>query len=130
MAFRVPYAINIEKETINNEAYRRVVWTGDNLQVVLMSLLPQEIIDMEIHNNTDQFIRVEKGTMKVLIGQSPYDGSNFIEYHLNDGDTIMIPQQHYHKIMNEGTDQLKIYTIYGPPNHPHDRFQMTKPDND
>lgn len=130
MALRKPFAFNIEKVTVENKAYRYVVWTGNNLQVVLMSLLPSEVIDMELHPNIDQFFRVEKGKMKARIGKVPYDQTNFYEYHLGDGDVLLIPRGHYHEIANEGSDELKLYSIYSPPNHPHNRYQEVKPVND
>lgn len=130
MAFRVPFAINIEEATINNTAFRHVIWTGANQQLVLMSLLPNEVIDMEVHPNVDQFFRVEKGNMRVRISAYPYDQIHFLEYHLCDGGIVEIPQGHYHEIMNEGSDELKLYSIYSPPNHPPDRYQLTKPSED
>jgi mannose-6-phosphate isomerase-like protein (cupin superfamily) len=130
MALREPFAFNIEKITIENKAYRRVVWTGNNIQVVLMSLLPSQVIDMEVHPNIEQFFRVEKGSMKAIISKNLFDQTSFYEYHLKDGDVLLIPLGHYHQITNEGCDELKLYSIYSPPNHPHNRYQEIKPIND
>lgn len=127
MALNTPFAINIEQSTLNNNYYRNVIWTGSNIQLVLMSLLPGEVIDMEIHNDIDQFIRIEKGNMRALISK---DGITFDEYILKDNDIIIIPRQHYHQIENIGNEDLKLYSIYGPPNHPFNRLQLNKPSND
>jgi mannose-6-phosphate isomerase-like protein (cupin superfamily) len=120
-------AFHIEDITIKNEAFRNVIWTGNNMQLVLMSLQPSEKIDMEVHTENDQFFRIEQGTMKVLISINPNNFHDFHEYHLKNGDVIIIPAGHYHEIYNEGFDDLKVYTIYSPPHHPPDRYDAIKP---
>lgn len=127
MAVQIPYAINIEKETINNNVYRRVVWTGNTMQVVLQSLLPNETVEMEIHCVNDQFIRIEAGQAEILVGEKAESKSILIQYHLKDGDAIMIPALHYHKITNEGKVPLKLYTIYSPPDHPYNQIDIINP---
>jgi len=110
---------NIEEETIKNNAFRRVVFTGNTLQLVLMSLLPNEDIGMEVHDNVDQFFRIEKGEGLLEIeGQ----GSQPVK----DGFSILITAGTKHNVKNIGSEPLKLYTIYGPPNHPADRVQKTK----
>lgn len=121
-----PFALNIEKATLDNNAYRRVIWTGTYQQLVLMSLNPQEYIDMEIHPNTDQFFRLEQGNIRVRVSKNSLDKINFIEYHLKNGDIIEIPRNHYHEIYNEGSEQVKLYTIYSPPHHISTRLDITK----
>ncbi len=101
--------VNIEEETIANEDFRRVLYTGENLQLVLMSLKPGEEIGMETHDTIDQFFRFEAGTGKCIINQA--------EYEVTDGDSIIIPAGSEHNIINTGDDELKMYTIYSPPNH-------------
>ena len=110
---------NIEEETIKNNAFRKVVFTGNTLQLVLMSLLPNEDIGMEVHDNVDQFFRIEKGEGLLEIeGQ----GSQPVK----DGFSILITAGTKHNVKNIGSETLKLYTIYGPPNHPADRLQNTK----
>lgn len=110
---------NIEKETVENNAFRRVIFTGNNLQLVLMSLLPGEDIGMEVHKNVDQFFRVEEG-------EGMLEVKNQGTFPLTAGSSIVIRQGTYHNIMNNGKESLKLYTLYAPPNHPPDRLQNTK----
>lgn len=117
---------NIEKDTINNTNYRKVISTQANIQLVLMSLKPNEEIGNEIHENIDQFFRIEKGKGKAIIKT----GDKYEEFELTDGNIIIIPKGTYHNIINTGSDDLKLYTIYSPPNHPSDRIQLNKPEQD
>ena len=111
---------NIEKETLGNDNFRKVLYTGKHLQLVLMSLKVGEEIGEEIHQNNDQFFRFESGTGKCTI-----DENNF---HVTDGDVILVPAGAKHNVINTGTNAFKMYTIYGPPNH-HDRtIRVTKED--
>jgi len=99
---------NIEKETIENKEYRKILNTGKYMQLVSMSLKPHENIPLELHI-ADQFIRVEKGIASVIISKN--------NYKLEDGDCIVIPANTEHYIENIGRDDLKLYTIYSPPQH-------------
>jgi mannose-6-phosphate isomerase-like protein (cupin superfamily) len=117
---------NIETSTIKNPNYRKVVFTGEHLQVVLMSLRPREEIGMEVHLDTDQFIRVEKGkaTAKISLKQfsvetkTPLASLEYQTFGLTDGVVIIVPAGHYHNIINRSADEpLKLYTIYAPPHH-------------
>ncbi len=100
---------NIEKDTRENENFRKVVYTGKHSQLVLMSLKPGEEIGMEVHKDNDQFFRFESGTGKVLI-----DGN---EYAVSDGSAVIVPSGVPHNVINTGTDDLKMYTIYSPAHH-------------
>jgi mannose-6-phosphate isomerase-like protein (cupin superfamily) len=101
---------DIEARSIENRKYRKVVFTGKHFQVVLMSLKPFEEIGMEIHEDTDQFFRVEKGRMVAIVGGR--------YYYLKSGDVIIVPAGTYHNIKNRSTKAyLKLYTIYAPPEH-------------
>lgn len=112
------YIVNIEKETLENKNFRKVLYTAKNSQLVVMSLLPKEEIGMEIHQ-LDQFIRIEKGN-----GQSILNGK---EYELNDGSAIVIPAGTEHNIINTSeTEEMKLYTIYSPPNHQDGKIHATK----
>jgi mannose-6-phosphate isomerase-like protein (cupin superfamily) len=110
---------NIEKETLENGNFRRVLYTGKHSQLVLMSLKPQEEIGMEVHEENDQFFRFEKGEGKCLI-----DGN---EYDLKDGAAIIVPAGAEHNIINTSeTDELKLYTIYSPAHHQEGVVRSTK----
>jgi len=113
-----PLAIDIEETTRENPNYRQVVYTG-KFQLVIMSLLPGQDIGLEVHEDRDQFFRVESGTGIALIGN--------VEYELKDGSAVVIPAGYQHNIINTGTEELKVYTIYSKPEHPFNRFQPVKP---
>jgi mannose-6-phosphate isomerase-like protein (cupin superfamily) len=110
-----PWIVNIEEATITNENYRIANWTGKYLQLVIMSLKPGEIIDLEMHEGTDQFIRIEEGEARVLMGKTE-DKLSFDEKVTADW-AVLIPAGYWHKIENTGNTDLKIYTLYGPPEH-------------
>lgn len=115
------YKINIEKETLANNNFRKVLYTGKHSQLVLMSLLPKEEIGMEVHLRNDQFFRFEKGKGKCII-----DGN---KYYVGNGDVIIVPAGAHHNIINtSGTDKLKLYTLYSPPNHKDGIVRATKKD--
>jgi len=101
---------DIEKDTVENDDFRKVLYTGKHLQLVLMILKPGEDIGQETHETIDQFFRFEEGTGKCIINDAEYD--------LKPGDVIIIPAGSEHNITNTGdSDDLKMYTIYTPPNH-------------
>lgn len=103
------FYINIEKETIGNRFYRKVLYTTDQLQLVLMSLEPGQEIGMETHPDTTQFIRIEKGIGRAIIGSH--------QITLTDGVAVMIPAGKSHNIINTGKKKMKLYTLYSPPEH-------------
>ena len=110
---------NIEKSSLGNTDFRQVIYTGKFMQLVLMSLKPNEEIGMEVHDNIDQFFRFEKGNGKVII-----EGE---EMEVGDGDVVVIPAGSQHNIINTSSDaDLKLYTIYAPPNHPEGTVHKTK----
>ena len=112
---------NIEKDTLENNNFRQVLYTGKHLQLVLMSLKIGEEIGEETHQNTDQFFRFESGSGKCII-----DGN---EYLVKDGDVIVIPSGAKHNIINiDSQTELKMYTLYGPPNHKEGTIRVTKDD--
>jgi mannose-6-phosphate isomerase-like protein (cupin superfamily) len=110
-----PSVMDIEKTTIDNEHYRLANWTGENFQLVLMSLKPGEEINLERHGNRDQFIRIEQGKARVLMGKSE-DKLSF-DKTVSDDWAILIPAGYWHNIKNIGETELKLYSIYGPPEH-------------
>lgn len=113
------YNANIEKDTITNTNFRKVLYTGKHCQLVLMSLKPNEEIGMEVHTDNDQFFRFEKGEGKCII-----DGN---EYALTDGSVIIVPAGAQHNIINtSSTEDLKLYTIYSPAHHKDGVVRATK----
>lgn len=100
---------NIEEETVNNDSFRKVLYTASNLQLVLMSLKPGEEIGEEVHEDIDQFFRIDGGNGICII--------NGNEYELTNGSAIIVPKGSKHNIINNGNEPLKLYTIYSPPNH-------------
>jgi len=112
------FAIDIEDATKQNTNYRKVIYTDQNIQIVLMGLISGEDIPSEIHNGT-QFIRVESGKGLAIVNNK--------KYILRDGDIITIPPHHKHYVKNNGNTMLKLYSIYSPPEHPINTLQETQP---
>lgn len=111
-----PWVLDIEDATIDNSNYRIAKWTGEYMQMVLMSLKPGETIDLEIHKDIDQFIRIEQGEALVLMGKSE-DNLTFNK-NVSDDWSIFIPAGYWHQVRNTGDADLKLYTIYTPSEHP------------
>jgi len=104
------FKIDIEKETIDNVDFRKVLYTGEHMQLVLMTLKPGEEIGLEVHPTIDQFFRFEEGKGKCIINQT--------EYNVKDGDSVIVPANSEHNIINTSDkDNFKMYTIYTPPHH-------------
>ena len=117
------YSTNIETDTIENEFYRKVLFTGEKMQLVVMSLKPGEDIPLEIHNGIDQFIRIEKGKAYVKIGEE--------EFNLKDDDVIIIPSGNHHYVKNTSSEkELKLYSIYAGPEHAPGTIHKTKAEAD
>jgi mannose-6-phosphate isomerase-like protein (cupin superfamily) len=115
------YNSNIEKETLENSNFRKVLYTAKHCQLVLMSLKPNEDIGMEVHTDNDQFFRFEKGQGKCII-----DGN---EYSVADGFAVVVPAGAQHNIINiSATEDLKLYTIYSPAHHKDGIVRTTKED--
>ena len=112
------YVDNIEKSTLENENFRKVLYTAKNSQLVLMSLKPGEDIGEEVHE-LDQFLRIEKGTGKAVL-----DG---VEYEIGDGSAIVVPAGTGHNIINTSSqEEMKLYTLYSPPEHQDGVVRATK----
>lgn len=103
------YVDNIEEKTEDNANFREVVYTGNHLQLVVMSLKPGEDIGEEVHPKVDQFFRVEEGKGKIVM-----DGE---ETEFDEGFAIVVPSGVRHNLFNTGDEDLKLYTIYAPVNH-------------
>jgi len=112
---------NIERDTLKNKNFRKVLYTGQRSQLVLMSLAPREEIGAEVHEENDQFLRFEAGRGRVEI-----DGN---KYTVKDGDAVIVPAGAKHNVINTSrTDELKLYTIYSPPHHKDQIIRTTKQD--
>ena len=115
------YSTPIEIETKKNSDFRRVLYTGKYSQLVLMNLKPMEEIGMETHPNIDQFFRFEEGEGKAII-----DG---VEHKIKDGDAVIVPAGAKHNVVNTSKNsELKLYTIYSPPEHQDKVVRHTKAD--
>jgi len=113
------YINNIEKDTLENNNFRKVLYTAKHSQLVLMSLKPKEEIGMEVHPDNDQFFRFEKGIGKVII-----DGN---EYEISDGFAVVVPAGAQHNVVNTSdNEELKLYTIYSPAHHQDGIIRNTK----
>lgn len=111
------YVANIEKLSLENENFRKVLYTDKNSQLVLMSLLTHEEIGQEIHD-VDQFLRVEKGT-----GTAVLDG---VSHDISDGSVIIVPAGTKHNVINTSSGSMKLYTLYMPPHHKDGVVHKTK----
>jgi mannose-6-phosphate isomerase-like protein (cupin superfamily) len=110
---------NIEQLTLENDDFRRVLYTAAHSQLVLMSLKPNEDIGLEVHEDNDQFFRFESGQGRVII-----DGN---EYDVKDGSAIVVPAGAEHNVVNRsGSEALKLYTIYSPAHHKDGVVRATK----
>ena len=113
------FSTNIEKATLENGNFRKVLYTSKHSQLVLMSLKPREEIGMEVHDENDQFFRFEKGQGKCII--------NGNEYEVGDGFAVVVPAGALHNIINTSkTEDLKLYTIYSPAHHKDKIVRATK----
>lgn len=123
-----PYVVNIDEATKQNNNFRTALWTGNHLQVTLMSINVGDDIGLEIHPAVDQFIRIEEGQASVRMGKNK-DNLDF-QANAGDGFAIMVPSGTWHNVINTGTTPLKVYSIYAPPQHPHGVLQASKSMND
>lgn len=121
-----PFVINIETATLQNDNFRTTLWTGEHLQVALMSLNPGEDIGLEIHPDTDQFLRIEQGEGRVSMGARKENMS--FRKNVSDNDIIVVPAGTWHNVTNTGRGPLKLYTIYAPPKHAFGTVHKTKED--
>ena len=119
-----PWVVDIEELTTSNQNFRTTWWTGNQLQMAVMSLQPGEDIGLEVHQKGDQFIRVEEGKARVQMGTSK---SN-LSYDKTVGDdwAMFIPEGYWHNITNAGKTELKVYVLYAPPEHPAGTIHPTK----
>jgi len=121
-----PYVVNIEHVTKQNNTFRTALWTGDHFQVTVMSIPVGSDIGLEVHPNTDQFIRIEEGQGLVQMGKTrdhlDFQAPAYVDY------ATMIPAGVWHNLTNTGNTPLKVYVIYAPPEHPYGTVHATKAD--
>lgn len=119
-----PFVTNIEEDTLANEYYRQTLWTGKNMQMTVMSIQPGDDIGLEVHEDHDQFLRIEEGLGLVQMGDAE-DSLDF-EENVEDDFIVMVPAGKWHNITNTGDKPLKVYSIYAPAEHPHGTVHKTK----
>jgi mannose-6-phosphate isomerase-like protein (cupin superfamily) len=118
------YVGPIEKQTLSNNYFRQVLFTGKYAQLVVMCLQPGEEIGNEVHAKVDQFFRIEQGEATFVFGGKE-------KHQVKDGDAVIVPAGTYHNVINASkTTALKLYTIYSPPNHPDKTVHKTKAEAD
>ena len=118
------YVGQIEKATLKNGYFRQVLFTGKHSQLVVMCLQPNEEIGNEVHSSVDQFFRIEEGNAKFVFNDKE-------EHIVGDGDAVVVPAGTFHNVINtSSTKQLKLYTVYSPPNHPDGTVHKTKVEAD
>ncbi|HOO23032.1 MAG TPA: cupin domain-containing protein [Clostridia bacterium] len=123
-----PFVTNIRRATMLNPYFRTALWTGNNLQLTLMSIPVGGEIGLEMHPDTDQFLRIEAGYGQVMMGPNPEK----LSYQSNvvEGYAIFIPAGTYHNLVNIGNIPIKLYSIYAPPQHPRGTVHQTKAEAD
>lgn len=121
-----PFVVNIEEASKQNDNFRLALWTGEHLQLTLMSINVGEDIGLEIHPDLDQFIRIEQGQGIVRMG----DRRDRLDFQrtVSDGYVFVIPAGKWHNLINTGNVPIKLYSIYAPPQHPRGTVHETKAD--
>ena len=117
---------DVTKITLENDTFRRVVFTGEHTQLTLMSLAPGEEIGWESHGHLDQFLRLEQGRARVDLGKSE-DGVDE-SHEVEDDWAFIVPAGVWHNVVNTGNGELKLYSLYSPPEHPDGTVHVTKAD--
>ena len=122
------WSANIEAATTDNSTFRTVLFTGKHMQLTVMSIGPGEDIGLEVHGHIDQFLRVEAGSAKVVMG--PAKDKLDETHELSDDWAVIVPAGTWHNVINTGSTPLKLYSIYTPPEHPPETVHRTKADAD
>lgn len=119
-----PYIVNIEEATLENDTFRTALWTGGQLQMTVMSIPVGGDVGLEVHGKEDQFLRVEQGRARVLMGESKDDFT--FDEEVGDDWVILVPKGYWHNIVNIGDEPLKLYSLYAPPHHAHGTVHETQ----
>ena len=123
-----PYVVNIEELTVANDTFRTAVWTGSNMQMTVMAIQPGDDIGAEVHDDHDQFLRIEQGAARVVMGDSADDLS--FDVPAEADFAILVPAGKWHNVINTGDVPLKLYSIYAPSEHPFGTIHQTKAEAD
>ena len=115
---------DIERETLDNDTFRTVLFTGEHTQLTVMRLGPGEDIGREAHDHNDQFIRIEQGTARVELGAT--EDAVDETYDVRDDWAAIVPSGVWHNVVNTGEGELKLYSLYSPPEHPDGTVHRTK----
>ena len=119
-----PFVTDIEEATVGNDTYRTALWTGRNLQLTVMSIEPGHDVGLEVHDDHDQFLRIEEGTARVQMGPAREDLA--FDETVGDDHAVFVPAGSWHNLTNVGDRPLKLYSIYAPAEHPHGTVHATK----
>jgi mannose-6-phosphate isomerase-like protein (cupin superfamily) len=117
---------DIERETLENTTFRTVVFTGEHTQLTVMSIEPGDDIGREVHPEHDQFLRIEQGTARVELSRSENDVEQ--SHDAAAEWAVIVPAGIWHNVVNTGSDALKVYSLYSPPEHPDGTVHLTKAD--
>lgn len=123
-----PFVTNIEEKTLENTNYRTTLWSGKYMQMTVMAIAPGDDIGLEVHEDHDQFLRVEQGRGRVQMG--PAQDQLDFDKEVGDDWVILVPAGSWHNVTNIGDEPLKVYSLYGPPEHPHGTVHATKAESD
>ncbi len=123
-----PFVTDIEAATLANENYRTTLWTGEHLQMTVMAIEPGHDIGLEVHDDRDQFLRLEAGRGRVQMGPSETDLP--FDREVEDDWVVLVPAGTWHNITNIGDQTMKVYALYAPPEHPHGTVHPTKAEAD
>jgi mannose-6-phosphate isomerase-like protein (cupin superfamily) len=115
---------DIERATLDNDTFRTVLFTGEHTQLTVMRLAPGEDIGREAHPHLDQFIRFERGTARFELGRS--EGKVDETHDVEDDWAVIVPAGVWHNVVNTGSDDVKLYSLYSPPEHPPETVHRTK----
>lgn len=125
---KIGYVDDIERATLDNPHFRQVLFTGQNLQLTVMTIPPGGEVGLEMHEGLDQFIRIESGTARVTMG--PAEDQVDETHDVGDDWVAIIPGGTWHNVVNVGDEPLKLYSLYSPPEHPDGTVHETKADSD
>lgn len=123
-----PYVVDIEDATLSNDTFRTALWTGEHLQLTVMSIPVGGEVGLEMHDNRDQFLRVESGKARVQMG--PERDDLRFDREVEDDWVILVPAGSWHNVTNLGDEPLKLYSLYAPPEHPKGTVHKTKAESD
>lgn len=122
----IGWVADIERATLDNDTFRTVLYTGEHTQLTVMRLGPGEDIGREMHPHLDQFLRLEQGSARVELGRSEDDVEETRE--VEDDWAIIVPAGVWHNVVNTGSGDVKLYSLYSPPEHPDGTVHRTKED--